>query len=192
MKKLLTVISVALAAAWCLLVLLSWLLSAMMVEDVRSLLTGEGLRWLFAHFADGLATPVLVWLLLAAMAGGCLSKSGLIAGGDYRRKAGLRVAALIAVLYVGGIALLVVPPHAVLLSATGTLAHSPFSRALVPLLCLGVLLCCIAYGLVSRSFTSATDIITAMTYGLRAIAPLLLVYVLAVQLLRSLGYVIGA
>lgn len=190
MKRLLTVIVVVLVAAWCLLVLLSWLLSAMMVEGVRSLLSGEGVRWLFAHFADGLASPPLVWLLLAAMAGGCLQRSGLLAPSSaYHRGTGLRVALLLVSLYVAAIVLLVAPPHALLLSATGTLAHSPFSRALVPLVCLGVVLGSVAYGMAVRRFTSLTDIIDAMAHGLRAAAPLLLLYVLAAQLLLSLFFV---
>ena len=190
MKRLLTVIVVVLVVAWCLLVLLSWLLSAMMVEGVRSLLSGEGVRWFFAHFADGLASPLLVWLLLAAMAGGCLHRSGLIASSAaFHRGTGLRVAVLLVLLYVAAIVLLVAPPHALLLSATGTLAHSPFSRALVPLVCFGVVLGSVAYGVTLRRFTSLTDIIDALIHGLRAAAPLLFLYVLATQLLQSVFFV---
>lgn len=184
------VIAVTLAVAWCVTVLLSWLLSAMMVSGVRSLLTGEGIRWFFAHFADGLCSPLLVWLLLASVAAGCVSASGMLAHDrGYRRGKALRVALLFLLPYLAAIALLTLLPHAVLLSATGTLADSPFSRALVPVVCLGAVLFSVAYGLAARRLSSFSDIIDAMVGGLRSAAPLLFVYVLAAQLLHTLRYV---
>ena len=41
-----------------LLVILSWLLSALRVEGVRSLLSSEGIRWFFNSFNDLIASPV--------------------------------------------------------------------------------------------------------------------------------------
>lgn len=190
MKRVVLAVSVALAVAWCAVVLLSWLLSAMMVPGVRSLLTGEGIRWLFAHFTDGLSTPQLVWLLLASMAAGCASASGLLRGGDVARHGkALRAALLLLAPYLTAMTLLTMLPHAVLLSATGTLAGSPFCRALVPVLCFGTMLFSVAYGVASHRLSSLADIVGAMVGGLRAAAPLLFVYVLAAQLLQTLLYV---
>lgn len=190
MKRFVQVLTVTLVVAWCVTVLLSWLLSAMMVPGVRSLLTGEGIRWFFAHFADGLSSPVLVWLLLAAMAGGCLSGCHILAStGTYRRRPALRVALLLLLLYAAAIALLTLVPHAVLLSATGTLSASPFSQALIPILCFGVVLVSVAYGLVARTMTSFSDIIDAMLRGIGAASPLFLLYVMIAQLWQTLRYV---
>ena len=41
------------------LILLSWILSAMRVDGVRSLLSGEGVRWFFGNFTTMVASP---WL----------------------------------------------------------------------------------------------------------------------------------
>ena len=113
------------AVAWCLLVVLSWLLSAMMVEGVRSMLSSEGIRWFLGHVVYGLCHPLLVWLLLLGMTWGCVTKSRLLTnGGELRRKTGLRVAALLLVICVVVIVLLTALPQAVLLSATGTLWNS--------------------------------------------------------------------
>ena len=67
-----------------LLVILSWLLSAMRVEGVRSLLSSEGIRWFFSSFNNLIASPVLVGLLLLLCALGCLQKSRVadIFGGE--------------------------------------------------------------------------------------------------------------
>lgn len=175
--------------AWCLLVLLSWLLPAMMVSGVRSLLTGEGLRWLFGSMTEALSSPLLVWLLMASMTWGCLKGCYFSHRNTYRRKTALRVAALFTLAYVTAIALLTALPHAVLLSPTGTLLHSPFSRSLVPLLCLGMLLFGVVYGLVTRSYTSFHDIIEAMLDGLRSAAPLFFAYMLLMPLAQTLRYV---
>ena len=166
----------------------------MMVDGVRSLLTGEGLRWLFGNMAYGLLSPLLVWLLMAAMAWGCLKGSRIFSpngnASSYRSKSvALRVAVLLTLVYVAVIALLTLLPHAVLLSPTGTLWHSPFSRALIPLLCLGTMLFGVAYGLVARTFTSLQDIIKAMLDGLCSAAPLLFAYMLLMPLVQACCYV---
>lgn len=190
--KVLTLATMLTVAAWCLLVLLSWLLSAMMVDGVRSLLCGAGVRWLLGGMPRSLLSPLLVWLLLATMAWGCVKGCGLFgvhgtpAG---RRKPALRVAVLLVLVYAVAVALLSVVPHAVLLSPTGTLCHSPFSQALVPLVCCGVVLFSVAYGLTARTFTSFYDIIQAMVGGLAMFAPLLYAYLLLMPLLLSLRYV---
>ena len=103
------------------LILVSWLLSATMTEGVRSLLSGEGVRWFFGSFTDMVASPWLVWLLVVAMAGGCLWRSGLLhrSQSGYRERMAFRTALAFLVLYVGVILMLTIVPHAVLLSATG-------------------------------------------------------------------------
>ena len=60
------------------LVIVSWLLSATMMEGVRSLLSSEGIRWFFGSYTDMMASPLLVWLLLMLSALGCLQQSGVV------------------------------------------------------------------------------------------------------------------
>ena len=68
MKRWLAHIAMLLLVGQLLLLLVSWLLSAVFpVSGIHSLLSGEGLRWFFGSFADMLATPVLVWILLRSM-----------------------------------------------------------------------------------------------------------------------------
>ena len=94
-----------------LLVILSWLLSAMRVEGVRSLLSSEGIRWFFSSFNNLIASPVLVGLLLLLCALGCLQKSRVadIFGGEktinFRDRLALYVALAFLLIYVLIIAL---------------------------------------------------------------------------------------
>ena len=195
MKRLLAYIVLALALAEVVLVLASWLLSATMAGNVRSLLSSEGVRWFFGGFTAMLASPWLVWLVLLAIAGGCLWQSGIVSirlplsSLHYRQRVALRTALILLVIYVAAILALTLVPHAVLLSATGRLFPSPFSRAFVPIVSFGVLLVSVAYGWASGSFRSIASIVSAMSTGIAAAAPLFILYVVFVQFYESLRFV---
>jgi aminobenzoyl-glutamate transport protein len=189
-NRLLTFSVLLLCVAELLLVLLSWMLSSLMVDDVRSLLSSEGIRWFLGQYTEMVQSPLLVYILLLAMAAGVLGSSGLLS----RRKAHherlvLYVVSAILLGYLAVLAALTLLPHAILLSATGKLFPSPFSRSLIPLTAFGVLLISMAYGIMTRAFTSVTMIIQAAARGLSAAAPLLLVYLLLMQFCESLRFV---
>lgn len=194
MKRLLNYIGLTAILAQVLLVLLSWLLSAMQVQDVRSLLSAEGLRWYASHFSGMLLTPLLSWLLVGAMAFGCLSQSGVVAGlsrkpEGYRQRIALRATVILAIVFVGVVLLLVAVPHAVLLSATGSLWPSPFSSALVPILLTGIIMLSAVYGLVGGRFSRIDDLFQSFIAGVASWSPVFFLYVLIIQFYESLRYV---
>ena len=180
-----------------LLVILSWLLSAMRVEGIRSLLSSEGIRWFFSSFNDLIASPVLVWLLVLMCALGCLQKSRVttIFSGkksiNFRDRLALYVALAFLLIYVVIIILLTLMPHAILLSATGHLFPSAFSRSLVPVIAFGVCLVSVTFGLVSGRLRSLSDILNALSTGIAHGTPLIVVYLFAIQLYESLRFVFG-
>ena len=189
-RRLLIGLTIGLVLAQILLVLLSWLLSAMMVDGVRSLLSSEGIRWFFGNFASILATPLLVWLLLLAMAGGVFWHSGLpYPPRTYSEKTAMRMAVFILLLYLAVVAALTVVPHAVLLSATGRLLSSPFSRAVSPIIAFGIVLVSVVYGRMSGRFASAGAVFDAMSAGISRCAPLFIVYVVLMQFYESVLFV---
>lgn len=211
-KKVVGYLAVTLLLALVALVLVSWLLSATQGEGVRSLLSSEGIRFFFGGFTNMLLKPLLVWLLLLSMAWGCLRHSGLLmtppkesefdALGDASRRSssfgvigrGFRVRIfllVILVVYVGVVLLLTVTPQAVLLSATGQLWPSPFSHALVPMIAFGIILLSTAYGILSRRFLSVADVCQSLIQGIVSAAPLLLLYILVMQLVGALRFVFG-
>ena len=67
----------AMLSANLLLVILSWILSAVGVESVRSLISGEGVRWFLGHYVDIIGTPMLAWLLLLSVSYSSFYGSGL-------------------------------------------------------------------------------------------------------------------
>ena len=180
-----------------LLVILSWLLSAMRVEGIRSLLSSEGIRWFFSSFNDLIASPVLVWLLVLMCALGCLQKSRVttIFSGkksiNFRDRLALYVALAFLLIYVVIILLLTLMPHAILLSATGHLFPSAFSRSLVPITAFGICIFSVAFGLMAGVMRNLSDILQALSFGIAKGAPLLVFYLFAVQLVGCLHFVFG-
>ena len=164
----------------------------MMMEGVRSLLSSEGIRWFIGEFTSILASPLLVWLFLILIAIGCVRSSGLsLRVRGYRDQVALRVALAFLIIYVGILCLLTLMPHAILLSATGELFPSAFSRALVPIVCFGLCLVSLTFGLIAGRLRSLADILEALSTGLRDGAPLLIIYILFIQFYASLRFVFG-
>ena len=174
------------------LILVSWLLSATMTEGVRSLLSSEGIRWFFGSFVGIMASPLLVWLLLSLIAWGSLQKSGLLAmQQSYREKVALRSALLLLILYVVVILLLTVTPNAFLLSITGSLFPSAFSRSLVPIIAFGIVLMSISFGVMSGRINSLSAVLETLSFGISKGAELFVLYILIMQFYESLWFVFG-
>lgn len=192
MKRSLPYIALTLAVGELLLVLGSWILSAALpMSGIRSMLSGEGIRFFLGHFADLLATPLLVWLLLLAMAYGVVLRSGVISGArSFRSSRARLIALLFAAAYLAVVLSMALVPHAVLLSASGTLWPSPFSASLVPLTAFGLAMVAAVYGIVAGTITSLADIYESFVDGLRRAAALLPICILLVLICESLYFII--
>ena len=181
----------------CVLVIVSWLLSAARIEGVRSMLSSEGIRWFFGGFSHIISNQLLAWLLLALIAGGSLQQSGVLQHFSFkgevpfRNRLALRVASAFLVLYVLVISMLTLMPHAILLSFSGHLFPSAFSRGLVPIVCFGVTLFSVVYGIISGNKQKGEDVLDILSYGLRQGSYLIIIYIFAIQFYASLRFVFG-
>lgn len=183
-------LALTLLLAQLLLVLVSWILSAASpTSGVRSMLSEEGIRWFLGHFSDMLATPMLVCLLLLAMAYGCIVKGVAFEAQSFREHRARLFTLIFLLVYVGVILALALLPQAILLSASGTLWPSPFSASFVPVTAFGLMVSAVVYGVVAGRFSRLADIYDALLYGIISAAPLLLFYVLIAQLYESLCFV---
>ncbi len=191
MKRVLPYIALVLALAQLLLILVSWVWSAAMpLSGGRSMLSSEGVRWFLGHLAELMASPVLVWMLLGAMAYGAIVKCRGQQGNSYRSSRARIISLVFLAVYVAIVLLLTVTPHAVLLSASGLLWPSPFSASLVPITAFGILLTAILYGVVAGTFQTLSNVYDSLVYGLQWCAPLLPVYILFMQLFESFRFVL--
>ena len=184
-KRFMAFTALVLLLAELVLILLSWILFAIGEEEVRSLLSSEGIRWFVGGFTTMVSSPLLVWLIILLMAFGAFQKSGLISLTDasyqmtYRDKTALRVAIVFLLAYIVVILLLTVIPHAILLSATGALFPSPFGIALVSII----------YGIMSGRLRDIKDILDALSFGISKGAPVFVLYILIIQFVRSMLFV---
>lgn len=188
-SKLITRLTLVFLVAEVALILLSWLLSATMTEGVHSLLTPEGTRWLVGHFSDIVASPLLVWLLLLSMAWGAVLPLVQRPSPVGQHREAFLIACAFLILYIVVVLLLTVVPHAVLLSATGSLFPSPFSRNIIPIGCLGVFIFTTTFGITSGLLKSFDDVCRSLTSGIAQCAPLFLLYIFLIQFCESLRFV---
>lgn len=198
-KKILPFVASWLVFLQVALVLLSWIISTVSPSlPVKSMLSGEGIRWFIGGFTDGMASPLLVWLLLCSVAAGAFSYSNLysalrlVCSGchvSYRQRHALFTALVVLLAIVIVVILLAFIPHAILLGVTGGLFPSAFSSGLVPVAAFAVTSISIVYGLAVGRFTDVGSVFRSLYAGLYMSAPLWPIYILAVQLYSSVRYV---
>ena len=164
-----------------LVILGSWFVTVMFPTlPVRSMLSSEGIRWFLGQYTSNLASPLLVWLVLAGMTYGALRSSGLsraimyFSNISYRQRFALKVVVAELVFFAIVLFLMTFLPQAILLSVTGELFPSSFSRSLIPIVCFLLTLFSITYGLINTSFTSLTDIFNSLTSGIIVVSYLCL------------------
>ena len=168
-------------ALTCLVVLMlaSWIITSANPDlPMRSLLSSEGIRWLFGLSASHLANPVGVWLLLLSFTFGAVRESGVkeLFRRDkqltYRQRFALRLTLVEA-----------------LLGVTGTLLTGSFIHGAIPLLLLSITVMSLTYGMVSGTIASLSKAFDAMATGVRAFAPAFVLYVFATELIASACFV---
>lgn len=197
-EKIETRIILGLVIAQAALILGSWLYSAAVPESsVRAILSDSGIRWFFGTFVANLSSPLLVWVILLDIALGACRESGLWGAAadalhlraDGRERSGIWAAVVIVAIEAVVVLLLILPRHAILLSATGDLFPSSFSVSIVPIIAMMLLSASVVYGLFSGAVHNYKDVIIACTVGGRNLKFILAVYVLAMELVKMGEYV---
>lgn len=192
-------ISVLLMAASILLIITSWVIAAVNPNThIRSLIGGEGLRWIFGSFVSNISSPFLVWLLLGGMARGLCVYSGLIknfrtmqkASSDYNRMA-FHIVILLTILMIAVLALLAFFPHSFLLSAMGTLRNSSVASFVVPYLAFVVAIDSIVYGIIIGTFHSIVYVFKVACSGIASIAHYIIMYMCVIEFICMLLWVIN-
>lgn len=190
-NKIMAYIALALVVAQVLLVLTSWLITAAMPEVFdHSLLSAEGIRWFFGRFQDNLASPLLVWLLLASIALGALQRSGLshFDVSEYRQRIAMRLVVFELVIFLAIIMALTLVPHAILLNVMGGLYPSSFSMSIIPYICFVVMFVSVSFGVMSGKLKGMESVFGALTVGISRMSPIFVIYVLAMQFYYSLMF----
>jgi len=184
----------ALVVAQLVLMIGSWLVMAVSPDHpVRSLLSGEGLRWMCDHSVEVMASPILVWLLLIAMAYGSLRTSKLIQcirkkNRNYRERLAWRTTIGLAILFVVLLLFLTLPPQAVLRNAEGYLYPSSFSDAFISSMAVAICVLSVVYGCLSGTLRSLREVVRCLTIGIADFLPVWLLYFLAALLVCAIRF----
>ncbi len=174
------------------LVFVSWLLSAVMHNsNVRSLLGSEGIRWFLSTFVDNLATHWLVGLVLFCVTAGVVSTCGILSyrASEFRQRVALWLVVIEFIGFVAVMVALTLVPHAILLSVTGHLFPSSFTQSIFPYTCFALCTMSVSFALMSGRYNSVLDVFHSLTFGIRWLAPLYIVYIFLVQLVCSFLFV---
>lgn len=188
--------AIVLAISQMVIVLFSWIVSSVAPTlSCRSILSGEGLRWFLGSFVDNISSPLLVWLILLAIAYGSCVHSGLkdafitFRKSDYRQRHAVSVSITAAVVILLIFSLLSFVPHAMLLGVSGSLFPSAFSSALIPVLAFVVVVSSIIYGIACGRYLTVKETFKSIYVGYYMFAPVFPIYIMAVQLYYSVCYV---
>lgn len=178
-------------------VILSWMIKTIYPEfNGRSLLSGEGVRWFLGNFTNNVASNILVWIILIGLSWGAIHASHILQVFkrshtlSYRERLGFRVVLIEIMIWFTVIALLSFIPHAAMLSITGQLFPSSFSKSIVPLIAFIALFSSITYGLIIGRLRKGNLIIEALSNGIKQIAPYIIIYIILVQLIYSIKFVL--
>ena len=192
-----TFITCSLLLFQIMVVILSWMIKTIYPDfNGRSLLSGEGVRWFLGNFTNNVASNILVWIILIGLSWGSIRASNILQVFkrshtlSYRERLGFRVVLIEIMIWVIVIVLLSFIPHAAMLSITGQLFPSSFSKSIVPLIAFIALFSSITYGLIIRRLRKGNLIIEALSNGIKQIAPYIIIYIILVQLIYSIKFVL--
>ena len=178
-------------------VILSWMIKTIYPDfNGRSLLSGEGVRWFLGNFTNNVASNILVWIILIGLSWGAIHASHILQVFkrshtlSYRERLGFRVVLIEIMIWFIVIVLLSFIPHAAMLSITGQLFPSSFSKSIVPLITFIALFSSITYGLIIGKLRKGNLIIEALSNGIKQIAPYIIIYIILVQLIYSIKFVL--
>lgn len=180
------------------LILGSWIFSVIFPGmHLRPLLSGEGLRWFFDSISTNLSSMGLVNILLVGMLGGSIQHNRMIEifsqrrSMNYREKFACSLLSILLVLYFIVLCLLTLIPHAPLLSVTGDLFPSSFTRGFIPLTLIYLSFVSVVYGAASGYLKTAVEILDNLTLGIVHILPFIFVYFFATELYCSIKFVLA-
>lgn len=196
MKRYCAILSIVLVVLQFVLILVSWIVSAVDTSSsIHSIISAGGIRWFVGSLTHNMSSPLLAYIVMGAISYSVFRNSGLskVVGSKSKlstqQKFGIRIMALEFGLFVVCLLLATATPHAILLSVTGNLFPSSFSRGIIPLLFSQIFIMSLIYGIIGGTINSLEKLWDAITSGANSLVAVCFIYILAVQLFYSFIYV---
>lgn len=156
---------------------LAWLGSAAGFP-LGNLFSSEGVRWYYLHIQDCYRSPFMAVVFPVVLVFGAIERSGLseiikdtISKGvlslTYRQRKACLMAGTFLLLYLAGMLLLLLGPHAILLSVTGHLYPSPFVSGILQTMSLGFVLTSLLYAVLSFHLRGWQECLSVLYWGIQ-------------------------
>lgn len=191
-----------LEALFHVLLLISSLVLSSAGYEVNNIMSSEGLRWSFLNALSNVLKEPLIYLIGFLITVGAYKRSGLnvalarLLTGRWRRRPlpfrqrrALWFALLLTLLFVSFMATLVLLPQGVLVSVTGRIFPSPFSRGLVPAFMVAMVLVSVTYGVIGNTLRTFHEVMQSVYCGLGEYAGWVMVYLLGAHSYACLMYI---
>ncbi len=188
-------IAICLVVCQVAVVILSWILTAAFPNlPLRSVLSGEGIRWMVGSFSKSVAAVYMMWLFFGTIAVGCLQYSGLSyvlrkKQSNYRERMALKIVYGECIIVVAIISLMIFLPHSIFLNVSGNLFPGCLSDGLLSVVTLVLCLISITYGLASGHLVSSRDVFASLTFGIGKWSSVFVIYILAAILYHTVYFV---
>lgn len=186
----------SLIAVYLVVVLASWIGFAAGFP-LHTLLSAEGIRWFFLNNAKIFLAPTQVYLILLISVIGAFKRSGLdefaikYFGKDkmtYRQKIAFICMNVYVLIYMIILIALIIPPHAILLSVTGSLTSSPFISGFIPAFTLCLHTAAIIYGSISNRLRNMSECLSVIYWGIARYAIWIIIYFTIILTWKTICY----
>lgn len=181
-SRLFVTATLSLCIVQALLVLASWMISAVFpAYGFNSLLSGPGIRWLLSCYVDSGCSDFMTWFLVYSFFAGTFVRSGLpkkiISFGrcNYDEKFAIVLFFLVLMIGVSVCLFFALHPHSPLLGVTGMLVPGPFLKAAAFVMGVSVFVGSVAFLILSGEVKSCDDAADALVHGFKVVAPLIVV-----------------
>lgn len=190
----------ALAIAEIIVIVGSWVVGVLMPDSgMRSMLASDSIRWFFSNFTSFVSGKVLAWILLLSMAWNSVKACGIFSKCHsindrhsqltINDKVAMACSVVALCFCVAVVLLLTAVPHAALLSVSGSLYPSPFSKSFVAIVSFIAIFTSIVYGVMSGRYHHVADVFVPLRVGVAKSAWLVVIYIFAAQLFYTLLYI---
>lgn len=176
-----------------LLFLGSWFVSALQLDgiEIRSLLSSEGLRWVFCHYADGINVHIVLWIVYGVMLKTLYHfllplKYDL---SELKVKLSFIVCTPLLIAGLGLLTLIAFIPHAILRSISGSVIDSVSAPGMVSYLLLLLSSVGLLFGLLSGKIESLTVAVKQFMKDSSLLVSLLVSYFILAQVWNLIKYV---
>ncbi len=197
-NTLFAIIVLGLILVQALLIFCAWIFCALYpTVYIRSLLSEDGIRWLFSTCVENLLSPLLIWIIMFGVSIGVFMKSGFrnVCRNkhdkqiEYRKNFSFYLSVVVALILLLGYLFLSFAPHAILVGVTGSLYPSAFSFSIVPFCAFILFIVSTVYGFSSGIISDLGSWMDSMRYGIQIISPLLLIYLIGMELYKTVIYI---